>query len=334
MNKDIDDTTTIDDTVTIEETQNIAKGEEACENENITDADEILETEPVASTDEFPETEAVIYADETPEIETVSDTDETPETEAEIVVEETSEAEELVADTKVNDVADPVVHYVSCLKHLFLYCFKLFFLMITTPLSVMESSKEDKSRFPMLFWGAMHLLVILGSTLIYIPFANEYISLDAKLVVGAFFVLIVATTILLHTIITFVFCRLMDKSTSFKNTLSYFSLATIPITLLIAIAFVFDYIFIPVSIVIYLLAYFGWILLSLKATEVALNHKGYAFWIHILNSILSLIATVALIAFIGLDVCKYFLNDLIIHIFSVENIATFIGSLDLMNFLQ
>lgn len=320
MKKDIDD-------IAIDETQNITKVEKAYENENIRDTGEMLETEPVTSTDEISETEAI------PETEPIPATNEMPEAKAEIVVEETPEIDELI-ETTDDDVTDPMVHYVSCLKHLFLYCFQLFFLMITAPLSVMESTKEDKSRFPMLFWGVMHLLVILGSTLIYIPFANEYISLDAKLVVGAFFVLIVTTTILLHTVITFLFCRLLDKSTSFKNVLSYFSLATIPITLLIAIAFVFDYILIPVSIVIYLLAYFSWILLSLKATEVALNHKGYAFWIHILNSILSLIATVALIVFLGLDVCKYFLNDLIIHIFSVENIATFIGSLDLMNFLQ
>ncbi len=257
----------------------------------------------------------------------------TVENTIEIVNEDTTQvAVKITTDTNTES-DEAIVHYVSCLKHLFCYCCKLFYLMFTSPLSQIEKTKENKSRFPMLFWGAIHPVTILVTTLIYIPFVNEYVSLDAKLVLGAFIALIVIVTILIHVTLTFAFEKLRNTTASYKYILSYFCLATVPVSLLIVLAFLCNYIFIPLGIILYMLAYFGWLLLSLKATEVALNSKGYAFWIHILNSIISLLVTCGIVYFLGLSVCKYFVNDLIIHMFSIENIATFISSLDLLSLL-
>lgn len=288
---------------------------------NMNTADSI-KIDAVNNVDEIEEINKVTEVDEIESLNSIDDLDTT---------EEIIDPVELADST---EPVDPIVHYVSCLKNLILYCAQLFFRMFTSPLSTLADTKEDKSRFPMLFWGVMHILVILGGTLIYVPILNEYISLDAKLVLGTFFALIVASTIFIHAIITYIFGKSTSKSTSFKNVLSYFSLATVPVTILVLLASIFDYIFIPIAVIIYFLAYFSWILLSLKATEVALNNKGFAFWVHILNSILAIIGSIAIIVLLGLHVCEYFLNDLIIHMFSVENIATFIGSLDLLSFLQ
>lgn len=261
----------------------------------------------------------------------------TPEDTVDIIGDNTTSTTEVVVQCseETNSVSDDaIVHYVSGLKHLFFYCCKLLFLMFTSPLSQIEKTKENKSRFPMIFWGFMHPITILTTMLIYIPVVNNYVSLDAKLALGSFIVLLVITTIFIHVIISFAFEKTRNKDTSFKHILSYFCLATIPVSLLIILAFLCNFIFIPLAIILYMLAYFAWLLLSLKATEVSLNSKGYAFWIHILNTILALLANVVIIYFLGLSVCKYFMNDLIIHMFSIENITTFIGSLDLLSFLQ
>lgn len=259
---------------------------------------------------------------------------ETVESETVISNDEIIETEILSVDKIIDGVEDDlVIQAVGSLKYLSTYCCKLFYKMFTNPLSVLQDSTKEKSKFPSLLWGVFHLLIVLIVTAIYMPFVNNFISLDAKLELGAFYVLVIASTIFVHAIVTYGTAKLVDRSTSFKSVLSYFSLATVPGSVLIILAFIFKFIYVPISLLLVLLAYFGWVLMALKATEVSLNSRGYAFWLHILNTILAFAVGVLLVIYVGLNVFKSVINDLFIHIFTVENIMNFINNLNLAELL-